>query len=112
MDLAASELRKPAKGVSIVKLQSLLDLALNSGEAFGYREDVKITMANSGLYEWLLKVVSVSGAIGGEGEDFAAVGAASVGAVSTADADETGKDKDKDKKQLQGMCLLNVQGTS
>jgi gamma-tubulin complex component 2 len=112
MDLSASELRKPAKGVSIVKLQSLLDLALNSGESFGYREDVKITMASSGLYEWLLKVVSVSGAIGGEGEDFAAVGAASVGAVSNADVDETGKDKDKDKKQLQGMCLLDVQGAS
>lgn len=116
LDLSASELRKPAKGVSIVKLQSLLDLALNSGEQLGYREDVKVTMANNGLYEWLLKVVSVSGAIGGEGgDDFAAVGAASVGAVSNADAgDETGKDKDKDKKQLQGTIFLSsiVQSTN
>ncbi|KIM24993.1 hypothetical protein M408DRAFT_75009 [Serendipita vermifera MAFF 305830] len=86
MDLAGSELRKPSKGVSTVKLQSLLDLSLNSGEAYAYKEDVKIVMATSGLYEWLLKVVSVSGAIGGEGEEFGAtVGSASVAATSVID---------------------------
>jgi len=36
------------------------------GEDILFREDVKVTMAGSGLYEWLLKVVSVSGVIGGE----------------------------------------------
>ena len=106
LDLAGPELRKPTKAVSTVKLQSLLDLALNSGESFRYKEDVKVVMAASGLYEWLLKVVSVSGAIGGEGEELGAgVGSASVGATSAVDAggDETNaKDKDKDKKQLQG----------
>lgn len=56
-------------------------------------------MATSGLYDWLLKVVSVSGAIGGEGEEL--VGAAA--AVDT--VDEGGKDKEKEKKQLQGMSL-------
>ena len=61
-----------------------------------YREDVKVTMASSGLYDWLLKVVSVSGAIGGEGEELAGA-AAGVDAV-----DEGGKDKEKERKQLQG----------
>jgi gamma-tubulin complex component 2 len=112
LDLAGPELRKPAKGVSTVKLQSLLDLALNSGESFKYKEDVKVVMATSGLYEWLLKVVSVSGAIGGEGDEFGAgVGSASVGATSAVDAggDETNaKDKDKDKKQLQGKFFAII----
>ena len=105
MDLGSSELRKPAKGISLVKLQSLLDLSLNSGESFSYKEDVKVTMATSGLYEWLLKVVSVSGALGGDAEELAGgIGAASVGALSTVDhADETGKEKDKNKKDLQGV---------
>ena len=102
LDLAHSELRKPAKSASIVKLQSFLDLALNSGSfdpLAHYREDVKVTMANSGLYDWLLKVVSVSGAIGGEGDEFA-------GAAAGAEAvDEGGKDKEKEKKQLQGTSL-------
>ncbi|RDB26745.1 Spindle pole body component alp4 [Hypsizygus marmoreus] len=71
LDLASTELRKASKSASIVKLQSLLDLALNtdaSGEDILFREDVKVTMADSGLYEFLLKVVSVSGVIGGEGD--------------------------------------------
>ncbi|PVF93301.1 hypothetical protein CPB86DRAFT_715744 [Serendipita vermifera] len=88
LDLSASELRKPAKGVSLVKLQSLLDLALNSGESFGYKEDLKVTMASSGLYDWLLKVVSVSGELGGEGEEMNALATtsgvrASITTVST-----------------------------
>ncbi|KAG6877179.1 hypothetical protein C0993_009601 [Termitomyces sp. T159_Od127] len=69
LDLSASELRKPSKIVSTAKLQNLLDLALNTdanGEDMLYREDVKVTMSDSGLYDFLLKVVSVSGVIGGE----------------------------------------------
>ncbi|KAJ7722292.1 gamma-tubulin complex, DGRIP84/SPC97 component [Mycena maculata] len=69
LDLSHAELRKSAKSASIVKLQSLLDLALNTdsqGEDMLFREDVKVTMAGSGLYEWLLNVVNVSGVIGGE----------------------------------------------
>ncbi|KAG6902434.1 hypothetical protein C0995_016613 [Termitomyces sp. Mi166 len=69
LDLSASELRKPSKIVSTAKLQNLLDLALNTdanGEDILFREDVKVTMADSGLYDFLLKVVSVSGVIGGE----------------------------------------------
>lgn len=71
LDLSHSELRKSSKSASLVKLQSLLDLALNTdaqGEDAMFREDVRVTMASSGLYEWLLKVVNESGDLGG-GED-------------------------------------------
>jgi hypothetical protein len=47
------------------KLQSLLNLAL-AGEHATFREDVRVSIARSGLYEWLLKVISVSGLIDGE----------------------------------------------
>ncbi|KAF9465883.1 Spc98 family-domain-containing protein [Collybia nuda] len=72
LDLSSTELRKASRSASIVKLQSLLDLALNtdaSGDDMLFREDVKVTMAESGLYEFLLKVVSVSGVIGGDDGD-------------------------------------------
>ncbi|KAJ7221678.1 hypothetical protein GGX14DRAFT_388814 [Mycena pura] len=64
-----NQLRKTAKSASIIKLQSLLDLALNTdsqGDDTLFREEVKVTMATSGLYEWLLNVVNVSGVIDGE----------------------------------------------
>ncbi|KAF7323238.1 Spindle pole body component [Mycena chlorophos] len=69
LDLAHTELRKSAKSASIVKLQSLLDLTLNAdphGDDTLFREDVKVTMATSTLYEWLLTVNNVSGVIGGD----------------------------------------------
>lgn len=76
----------------------MLDLALNAdsnpnitaddsadGGEFKFKEDVKVVLNNSGLYEWLLKVVSVSGVIGEEG---------------AGDVDEKErKDKDKDDKK-------------
>lgn len=75
LDLSANELRKSHKSASVVKLQSLLDLALNAdtqGEDTLFREDIKVTMAESGLYDFLLKVVTVSGVLkaeeGGEEE--------------------------------------------
>lgn len=96
LDLSHTELRKSAKSASIVKLQSLLDLALNSdggvvqGEDVMFREDVRVTMAGSGLYEWLLKVVSVSGVIVGEdGEP----------SGDSAPHEETKKEKEKDDKK-------------
>ncbi|KAG1845835.1 hypothetical protein F4604DRAFT_1936748 [Suillus subluteus] len=49
----------------IVKLQSLLDLA-PTGEYSAFHEDVRVSMASSGFYEWLLEVFIVSGVIGGE----------------------------------------------
>jgi gamma-tubulin complex component 2 len=72
LDLAHTELRKSAKSASTVKLQSLLDLALNtdvSGEDGLFREDVKATIAESGLYEFLLKIVNVNGVLKGEEGD-------------------------------------------
>ncbi|KAJ7581207.1 gamma-tubulin complex, DGRIP84/SPC97 component [Mycena floridula] len=106
LDLTSSELRKSAKSASIVKLQSLLDLALNADSnpvslndphatSDGmFKEDVKIVLMTSGLYDWLLKVVSVSGVIGGdEGED--------------AHAQEPKKEKD-DKKALLAIDALSL----
>ncbi|KAK2460223.1 hypothetical protein APHAL10511_007758 [Amanita phalloides] len=74
LDLSHNELRRPSKSASVVKLQSLLELALNTdthGEDLLYREDVKISLADTGLYDFLMKVVSVSGVTGGglNGED-------------------------------------------
>ncbi|KAF8347430.1 gamma-tubulin complex, DGRIP84/SPC97 component [Amanita rubescens] len=71
LDLSHTELRKPSKSASVVKLQSLLELALNTdahGEDILFREDIKITLADTGLYEFLMKVVSVTGGAPG-GED-------------------------------------------
>jgi gamma-tubulin complex component 2 len=71
LDLAHTELRKTAKAASLVKLQSLLDLALGAdahGDDVPFREDVRVTMATTGLYEWLLRIVNVSGVIGDDGD--------------------------------------------
>nr|XP_031863177.1 uncharacterized protein CI109_001049 [Kwoniella shandongensis]KAA5530249.1 hypothetical protein CI109_001049 [Kwoniella shandongensis] len=76
LDLAASELRKPAKGASLVKLQSLLDLAVrnpaSSSSNDPYKDDLKVVMQSQGLYDWLLKIVSKTGSLTEDGElDFA-----------------------------------------
>lgn len=98
LDLAHTELKKPAKSASIVKLQSLLDLALSSEDA-SFREDVKVTMANSGLYEWLLKVISVSGVIGGEEGE---------GNPDMAVHEDSKKDRDKDKEDKKGILAIDA----
>ena len=54
-----------------MKLQSLLDLALGAdaqSDDIPFREDVRVTMATTGLYEWLLRIVNVSGVIGEEND--------------------------------------------
>jgi gamma-tubulin complex component 2 len=104
LDLSHTELRKSAKSASIVKLQSLLDLALNTdshGEDVMFREDVKATIAGSGLYEWLFKVVSVSGVIGGDDAEPGIDGAAH---------DEAKKEKD-DKKPMLAIDALTFDYT-
>ncbi|KAG2028282.1 Spc98 family-domain-containing protein, partial [Suillus americanus] len=81
-------------GVSIVKLQSLLDLAL-TGEDAAFREDVRVSIASSGLYEWLLKVISVSGVIGGEeGEGVP--------------DEEAKKDRDREKDDKKPMLAIDA----
>ncbi|KAL1411297.1 gamma tubulin complex Spc97/GCP2 subunit Alp4 [Vanrija albida] len=81
LDLASADLtRKPAKSVSIQKLQSLLDLAVrnpaSSSSNDPYKDNLKVTMASQNLYDWLLKIVSHHGSMteGGDidfGMDFA-----------------------------------------
>jgi gamma-tubulin complex component 2 len=105
LDLAPSELRRPAKSASIVKLQSLLELALNTdlhGEDTMFREDVRVTMAGSGLYEWLLKIISVNGVIGGEDGE----------GIDTGHAQDDGKKGKEDKKQILGQQLFPITGDS
>jgi len=72
LDLASSELRKQSKQASIVKLQSLLDLAIrNPGSSSSnalYKDNLKVTIASQGLYDWLIKIVSrTGGGLGDEG---------------------------------------------
>jgi gamma-tubulin complex component 2 len=65
LDLAGMELRKPAKSASIVKLQSLLDIAVRNPSSSSsndpYKDELKVTMQSQGLYEWLMKIVSRTG---------------------------------------------------
>ncbi|KXN93348.1 Spindle pole body component alp4 [Leucoagaricus sp. SymC.cos] len=98
LDLSSTELRKASRSASIVKLQSLLDIALNTdaqGEDTLYREDVKIIMAESGLYDFLLKVVNVQGLGGRPGEEGGEEGNGHHG------QEEQKKEKD-DKKSMLG----------
>lgn len=95
LDQAQSELRKSSKTASVLKLQNLLDLALNTdlhGEDTMFREDVKVKMAPSGLYEWLLKIISEKGAIGGETGE---------GVISESAHGAEGR-RNKDEKPLMG----------
>jgi gamma-tubulin complex component 2 len=106
LDLAHAELRKTAKAVSLVKLQSLLDLALGAdahGDDVPFREDVRVTMATTGLYEWLLRIVNVSGVIGDDG-DLAKDGGHD-------EHHKKGKEKDEKKPMLgsshsRAICLV------
>jgi gamma-tubulin complex component 2 len=91
-------LRKASRSASIVKLQSLLDLALNTGEDTLYREDVKVMMAETGLYDFLLKVVNVQG-IGGRSEEGGEDGHAH---------EEQKKEKD-DKKSMLGEFYFTTE---
>jgi gamma-tubulin complex component 2 len=89
LDLASAELRKSSKSASTARLQNLLDLSLNTdsvGEDPLFKEDIKITMADTGLYDFLLKIVTVSGVVKPE----------EVGSME----EEPKKD---DKKSMQGM---------
>ncbi|KAF8837393.1 hypothetical protein BDN67DRAFT_973022 [Paxillus ammoniavirescens] len=98
LDLAHTELKKPAKSASIVKLQSLLDLALTSEDAL-FREDVKASIASTGLYEWLLKVISVSGVIGGEEGE---------GIPDGNGQEDSKRDRDKDKDEKKPMLAIDA----
>ena len=82
--------------MSLVKLQSLLDFALGTdahGDDGPFSEDVRVTMATTGLYEWLLRIVNVSGIIGDDGD--------SAGVSFHDEHNRKGKGKD-DKKFMLG----------
>ena len=106
LDLAASELRKPAKAASLVKLQSLLDLAVrnpaSSSSNDPYKDDLKVTMQIQGLYEWLMKIVSRTGSLTEDGElDFA---------FDDRDDDAASKKSDKERT-LYGGFICRGDGT-
>ncbi|KAK4550533.1 hypothetical protein LTR36_000112 [Oleoguttula mirabilis] len=65
LELSSSELRKPAKNVNAGKLQSLLDIVLRQPGSVAaedpFKEDVKVTMSDTGLTGWLMRVVNVQG---------------------------------------------------
>ncbi|KAJ4287544.1 gamma tubulin complex Spc97/GCP2 subunit Alp4 [Kalmusia sp. IMI 367209] len=65
LELGASELKKPAKSVNVGKLQSLLDIIVRQPGSVAaedpYKEDVKVRMNDTGLTNWLMKIVTVTG---------------------------------------------------
>ena len=94
----------------------MLDLALNfdtnaHGDEIVFREDVKVSLMSTGLYEWLIKIVSERGDFEDDGTNNN--GPSGTGTVVHDDAGEkekeTGKEKeksDKDKKQLTGTSFF------
>jgi gamma-tubulin complex component 2 len=65
LELGASELKKPARNVNTGKLQSLLDIVLRQPGSVAaedpYKEDVKVQINDTGLTNWLMKIVTVTG---------------------------------------------------
>jgi len=65
LEMGELELKKPAKAVNVGKLQSLLDLATRHAGSVAvedpYKEDIKVQMNDTGLTNWLMKIVSVQG---------------------------------------------------
>ena len=113
LDLSGQELRKPAKHITISKLQSLLELALRNpsspASSDPFKEELKVVMSKQTLYDWLLAVVNVNGAIGGlGGEDDMWAGL--VGNEMEADRDgekkrSSSKVKEESTKRFLGMSI-------
>ena len=65
LEMGDLELKKPAKHVNVGKLQSLLDLATRHAGSVAvedpYKEDIKVQINDTGLTNWLMKIVSVQG---------------------------------------------------
>ncbi|KAF2772298.1 hypothetical protein EJ03DRAFT_380720 [Teratosphaeria nubilosa] len=65
LELSHSELAKKAKNVNASKLQSLLEIVLRQPGSVAaedpYKEDVRVTMSDTGLTGWLMRVVNVQG---------------------------------------------------
>lgn len=102
LDSAQSELRKSSRSASVDRLQSLLEVSLNTDECalsidgeHTYRDDVKASMATNGLYEYLIKINSVKGV--GPGEDAATMFKETANDDRKKSKDKDDKDKDKSK---------------
>lgn len=65
LEMSDLELKKPAKHVNVGKLQSLLDLATRHAGSVAvedpYKEDIKVQINDTGLTNWLMKIVNVQG---------------------------------------------------
>lgn len=65
LEMSELELKKPAKNVNVGKLQSLLDLATRHAGSVAvedpYKEDIKVQIDDTGLTNWLMKIVNVQG---------------------------------------------------
>lgn len=65
LEMSELELKKPAKHVNVGKLQSLLDLATRHAGSVAvedpYKEDIKVQINDTGLTNWLMKIVNVQG---------------------------------------------------
>lgn len=100
LELSSSELRKPAKNVNAGKLQSLLDIVLRQPGSVAaedpFKEDVKVTMSDTGLTGWLMRVVNVQGM----DADASSLSLAYTGGGST-----TGS---KDEKDISGYEALTL----
>ncbi|KAI0031328.1 gamma-tubulin complex, DGRIP84/SPC97 component [Vararia minispora EC-137] len=108
LELAHSELRKSAKSASLVKLQSLLALSLGAdahGDDMAFREDVRVTMMGSVLYDFLIKIVKEKGDIGGvpAQEDGAESGGEGGGSHARRE-----KEREKEKAPLSAIDALSL----
>ncbi|KAJ9109172.1 hypothetical protein QFC21_000501 [Naganishia friedmannii] len=99
IDNASSEFKKSVKSVSMVKIQSLLYMAITNPASptslDPHKDDLRATMATSGLFEWLGKIVNRQGSDAQEDGTFLGAG------------DET-KQNEKGKKDLLLIEALSI----
>ncbi|KAF9084684.1 hypothetical protein BGX23_010317 [Mortierella sp. AD031] len=73
LDLASAELKRPSKGVSLTKLQSLMDLVLRNPSSVTvndiFKEDLKVDMSPLSLVDQLLRIIHVGGLGQGQEQD-------------------------------------------
>lgn len=100
LDNASHELSKKSKHISLTKLQSLFDLAIrnpsSSSSGDPYKEDVKVALSSSTLTDWLMRIVSVSGAAGMDD-------AGHLDSIGQPPEDVHRDDEKEDKNSLTGM---------
>lgn len=96
---ARAELAKPTKHASLNKLQSLYDLGLASSGGEGFKGDVRLTMSSTTLWDYLAKILSIEGVVGGGMED------------PLAGEKKNGKkekEKEKDSSPMQGELFVSI----